>query len=167
MTVELDEERGPQIRVIQGKEIPCFLNLFNGRMIVHLGEREEEDTNSPGPWKLYVVKGEHESEANLLEVEKDVSALRSRSSFILFNIKTGLLYIWNGCKTPDHKKMVAMTAAVELEQQCAEEVGLKENCKVQISVFEEGKEKPEFWAAIGSKDRSLYHSLSSGKEKIH
>ncbi len=30
MTVELDEERGPQIRVSQGKEHAAFLNLFGG-----------------------------------------------------------------------------------------------------------------------------------------
>ena len=34
MTVELDEERGPQVRVPQGEEVPAFLNLFNGGMIV-------------------------------------------------------------------------------------------------------------------------------------
>ena len=46
MTVELDEERGPQIRVDEGKEMPCFLNLFDGRMIIHIGKREEEETNT-------------------------------------------------------------------------------------------------------------------------
>ena len=34
MTVELDEERGPQVRVPQGEEVPAFLNMFNGGMIV-------------------------------------------------------------------------------------------------------------------------------------
>ncbi len=48
MTVELDDERGPQKQVIQGKEPPAFLQLFNGRMVVHKGKREEEDTNTSG-----------------------------------------------------------------------------------------------------------------------
>jgi len=34
MTIELDKERGPQIRVVQGKEPPAFLNLFNGGMVL-------------------------------------------------------------------------------------------------------------------------------------
>ena len=37
MTVELDKERGPQVRVVQGKEPPAFLNLFDGGMILLRG----------------------------------------------------------------------------------------------------------------------------------
>ena len=37
MTVELDKEKGPQVRVVQGKEPPAFLNLFNGSMILLKG----------------------------------------------------------------------------------------------------------------------------------
>ena len=32
MTVELDKEKGPQIRVVQNREPPSFLNLFNGNI---------------------------------------------------------------------------------------------------------------------------------------
>ena len=38
MTVELDKERCPQIRVVQGKEHPTFLQLFRGGMIVLCGK---------------------------------------------------------------------------------------------------------------------------------
>ena len=31
MTIELDKEKGPQIRVVQNREPPSFLNLFNGK----------------------------------------------------------------------------------------------------------------------------------------
>ena len=37
MTVELDKEKGPQVRVVQGKEPPAFLNLFNGSMVLLKG----------------------------------------------------------------------------------------------------------------------------------
>ncbi|KAM9429041.1 supervillin-like isoform 12-T14 [Salvelinus alpinus] len=46
MTVELDEERGAQVQVQQGKELPCFLQCFNGGMIIHCGKREEEEENT-------------------------------------------------------------------------------------------------------------------------
>ncbi|XP_068261401.1 supervillin isoform X15 [Nyctibius grandis] len=46
MTVELDEERGAQVQVLQGKEPPCFLQCFQGGMIVHAGRREEEEENT-------------------------------------------------------------------------------------------------------------------------
>ena len=37
MTVELDKERGPQVRVVQGKEPAAFLNLFRGGMVLLQG----------------------------------------------------------------------------------------------------------------------------------
>ena len=37
MTVELDKEKGPQVRVTQGKEPPAFLQLFNGGMVILKG----------------------------------------------------------------------------------------------------------------------------------
>ncbi|GAB5573372.1 supervillin isoform X8 [Prionailurus iriomotensis] len=46
MTVELDEERGAQVQVLQGKEPPCFLQCFQGGMVVHSGRREEEEENA-------------------------------------------------------------------------------------------------------------------------
>lgn len=35
-----------QVQVQQGKEPPCFLQCFNGGMIVHAGKREEEEENT-------------------------------------------------------------------------------------------------------------------------
>ena len=37
MTVELDKEKGPQVRVTQGKEQPTFLSLFSGGMMIMKG----------------------------------------------------------------------------------------------------------------------------------
>lgn len=41
MTVELDKEKGPQVRVTEGKEHPTFLNLFNGGMILFNGRQDK------------------------------------------------------------------------------------------------------------------------------
>lgn len=38
MTVELDKEKGPQVRVEQWREPPAFLNLFNGGMVILKGK---------------------------------------------------------------------------------------------------------------------------------
>lgn len=35
-----------QVQVLQGKEPPCFLQCFQGGMIVHAGRREEEEENA-------------------------------------------------------------------------------------------------------------------------
>lgn len=37
MTMELDKEKGPQVRVTQGKEPPAFLALFKGGMVILKG----------------------------------------------------------------------------------------------------------------------------------
>ncbi len=37
MTVELDKEKGPQVRVEEGSEPPAFLNLFSGTMLLLKG----------------------------------------------------------------------------------------------------------------------------------
>ena len=37
MTIELDKEKGPQVRVVQGKEPPAFLTLFMGKMVILRG----------------------------------------------------------------------------------------------------------------------------------
>lgn len=46
LTVELDKERGPQVRLIQGHEPPAFWNLFNGSAVIHRGKRSEPSKKS-------------------------------------------------------------------------------------------------------------------------
>ena len=54
MTVELDTEKSPQIRVPQGKEHPAFLQLFNGAMIVLWGKSENNDLRKCRNGKLII-----------------------------------------------------------------------------------------------------------------
>ncbi|XP_061169748.1 uncharacterized protein LOC133179062 isoform X3 [Saccostrea echinata] len=161
MTVELDEERGPQVRVAEGKEMPCFLNLFQGRMITHIGKREDETTNTQGSWRCYCVRGEYENELCLIEIPMGANRLRSQASFIVLNIKSGLLFVWHGCKSPPHCRKMATKAAERLKEKCPLEVGVKEECYILITEMEEGSERPEFWSALRVKPntRSLYCSL--------
>ncbi len=37
MTVELDKEKGPQVRVEEGNEPPAFLNFFSGTILLVQG----------------------------------------------------------------------------------------------------------------------------------
>jgi len=102
--------------VSEGKEPACFLNLFNGRMIIHIGKREEEETNTDGPWRFYCLRNEYEKEMCLIEVPKDASNLRSVSSCLLLNVETGKLLVWHGCKSPKHTKVLVMKAAENLKE---------------------------------------------------
>ncbi|XP_052404148.1 supervillin isoform X2 [Carassius gibelio] len=167
MTVELDEERGAQMQVQQGKEPPCFLQCFNGGMIVHSGKREEEEENIQSEWRLYCVRGEVPVEGHLLEVACHCSSLRSRTSMVLLNINKALIYLWHGCKTQTDTRHVARTATEKIKEQRPLEAGLHSSCNVTIHECEEGGEPVEFWEALGRKDRKAYDCMLQDPGKFN
>nr|XP_046263206.1 supervillin-like isoform X4 [Scatophagus argus] len=167
MTVELDEERGAQVQVQQGKEPPCFLQCFNGGMIIHAGKREEEEENTQSEWRLYCVRGEVPVEGHLLEVACHCSSLRSRASMILLNINKAIMYLWHGCKTQLHTRSVGNTAAHKIKEQCPLEAGLHSSSKVTIHECDEGVEPPGFWEALGRKDRKAYDCMLQDPGKFN
>ncbi|XP_047205271.1 supervillin a isoform X2 [Girardinichthys multiradiatus] len=159
MTVELDEERGAQVQVLQGKEPPCFLQCFKGGMIVHSGKREEEEECSQNKWRLYCVRGEMEVEGHLLEVACHCSSLRSRVSMVLLGVSQALIYLWHGCKSQTHTREVARIAANRLKEHCPLETGLHSSSKVTIRECDEGAEPTGFWEALGRRDRKAYDCM--------
>ncbi|XP_051557627.1 supervillin-like isoform X2 [Myxocyprinus asiaticus] len=167
MTVELDEERGAQMQVLQGKEPPCFLQCFNGGMIVHSGKREEEEENIQNEWRMYCVRGEVPVEGHLLEVACHCSSLRSRTSMVLLNINKALIYLWHGCKTQTHTRHVARTAADKIKEQRPLEAGLHSSCNVTVHECEEGFEPVGFWEALGRKDRKAYDCMLQDPGKFN
>uniref|UniRef100_A0A8C6W8Y8 Supervillin n=1 Tax=Nannospalax galili TaxID=1026970 RepID=A0A8C6W8Y8_NANGA len=159
MTVELDEERGAQVQVLQGKEPPCFLQCFQGGMVVHSGRREEEEENVQSEWRLYCVRGEVPMEGNLLEVACHCSSLRSRTSMVVLNVNKALIYLWHGCKAQGHTKEVGRTAANKIKEQCPLEAGLHSSSNVTIHECDEGSEPLGFWDALGRRDRKAYDCM--------
>ncbi|XP_038611589.1 supervillin isoform X3 [Tachyglossus aculeatus] len=167
MTVELDEERGAQVQVLQGKEPPCFLQCFQGAMVVHAGRREEEEENAQSDWRLYCVRGEVSNEGNLLEVACHCSSLRSRTSMIVLNVNKALIYLWHGCKAQAHTKDVGRTAANKIKEQCPLEAGLHSSSKVTIHECDEGSEPLGFWDALGRRDRKAYDCMLQDPGKFN
>lgn len=51
LTVQLDQERGPQLRVEQGAESPALRGLFGGSMVTHRGRRCDESRRRGGSFK--------------------------------------------------------------------------------------------------------------------
>uniref|UniRef100_A0A673WJF3 Supervillin a n=1 Tax=Salmo trutta TaxID=8032 RepID=A0A673WJF3_SALTR len=167
MTVELDEERGAQVQVQQGKEPPCFLQCFNGGMVVHAGKREEEEVNSQNDWRLYCVRGEVPVEGHLLEVACHCSSLRSRTSMVLLSVSKATMYLWHGCKAQLHTRDVGSTTANKIKEQCPLEAGLHSSSKVTIHECDEGTEPTGFWEALGRRDRKAYDCMIQDPGKFN
>uniref|UniRef100_UPI00398EEC1D supervillin a isoform X4 n=1 Tax=Pristiophorus japonicus TaxID=55135 RepID=UPI00398EEC1D len=167
MTVELDEERGAQVQVLQGKEPPCFVQLFQGGMIVHAGKREEEEESSQSDWRLYCVRGELPMEGNLLEVACHCSSLRSRTSMILLNVNKAVIYLWHGCKAQPHAKVVGRTEASKIKELCPLEAGLHSSSNVTIHECDEGCEAVAFFEALGRRDRKAYDCMLQDPGKFN
>ncbi|XP_078475593.1 supervillin-like isoform X4 [Lampetra planeri] len=162
MTIELDTEKGPQVPVQQGKEPPCFVQLFQGGMIVHRGRREELD-NSQGMTRLFCVRGELVEEALLLEVVCGPAALRSRASLLLLEPRRHVLTVWHGCCCPPSSRRVARHTAKRLRDVCPPEMNIPGTTTLSLEECEEGAEPSAFWNALGGHDRMAYQSLLQDK----
>ncbi|CAN9509238.1 unnamed protein product [Ophioblennius macclurei] len=158
MTVELGSHRGSQVLVSQGKEPPCFLQLFKGCLVIHKGSREDSTTNT-GAWRLFCVRGEAEVEASLVEVDCQRASLRSRASLLLLNSQKAQLYLWHGCKAQAGAKQIAKSAADKLTKRCPSELGLSKSSSLKVEEVEEGAEPAEFVKALGPQDKKAYDCM--------
>lgn len=150
LTVELDSENAPQIRVTQGHEPAAFLKLFKGSMVVHDGRRGSE--RGKDDCRLYIVGGEVEDEVFLTEVPCKSEQLRSRTSFVLLDPVSDLITLWHGCKTIEQTRKVCKEAAERLKTKSTG----KEN--VDFKEMEEGKEDTAFRRALHL-EREAYLSM--------
>ncbi|XP_049958498.1 supervillin [Schistocerca serialis cubense] len=159
LTVELDHERGPQVRVVQGYEPPAFLALFQGSMVTHIGRRGDMDFQ--GPWRLFVCRGELAQEAVLVEVTCSIRQLRNRGCFVLLNTSTGAIHVWYGKKSPTHARKVAKSAAERIQDRRPPEIGFKASANLVIYEQQEGAENKEFFKGLGGSSRQLYTSVQA------
>ena len=151
MTVELDREKGPQIRVDQGKESAAFLNLFNGKMVIHEGGRHlKGHFKEP---RLYTLRGETIEEACLVEVPLMYSSLRSKGAFVLIDYKIKAFSIWTGKRCPLHKKEMAKSLVK------TSYYTITEHYKVDYEA--ENSESASFIKVLGQKTQSTHNHVSS------
>jgi supervillin len=103
-----------------------FFSDFPGRMAIHNGKRVECETDQTDQrWRLYIVRGEKEEEAHLLQVRRCVQALRSRGSLVLINQSTGTIFLWHGAKSLKHTRQVATFAASALKEHRPPELNVR------------------------------------------
>lgn len=153
LTVELDSENAPQIRVTQGHEPAAFLRLFKGGLVVHEGRRDA--VRDKKDCRLYVIGGEIEDEVFLTEVPCKAEQLRSRTSFLLVDPTSDLLTIWHGCKSNEQTRKVCKGAAEKIENNKPAEFLFS---GVDLKEVEEGFEDRAFKEAVRL-ERGDYLSL--------
>ncbi|KAK0182715.1 hypothetical protein PV327_000824 [Microctonus hyperodae] len=163
LTVELDKEQGPQIRVVEGFEPSAFLNLFNGGMVIHSGKRSEE-MNVKKP-RAYICRGGQQSETSLIEVARSPKQLRSRGSMVFLDDKSKKFVVWHGRHSLTHVQNNAFHAANKMKDNCPLEAGLCANNKYIVDEVYEGKEPTEFFQ--GGMDRKLHLTLNRKKSVPH
>ncbi|KAL4711465.1 hypothetical protein ACJJTC_005589 [Scirpophaga incertulas] len=155
LTVELDKEKGPQVRVAQGNEPPAFLNLFQGNLIIHQGKRETDKNR----FKLYVTRGNISNEAYLLQVPCSVRQLRSRGSLLLVDTEKDCLYIWHGARSLKHTKNIAIELANKLIARKPSYLFKGNVADVKITEVKEGEEPKEVLDALGVANKQHYSSV--------
>ncbi|KAK9977888.1 hypothetical protein ABG768_019672 [Culter alburnus] len=158
----LTNQCSSQVFVTEGEEPPCFLQLFQGGMVIY--RKHSKDT---GAWRLFCVRGDVSVEGSLLEVPCSCSSLRSRGSLVLLNSQQGAIYLWHGCKAHSKARQVAKQTVQRLTQMCPPELSLRTGSFINVQEMEEGKEPTEFWNAIGPQDRKSYDCMLQDPGKFN
>uniref|UniRef100_A0A3P9NVT4 Supervillin c n=1 Tax=Poecilia reticulata TaxID=8081 RepID=A0A3P9NVT4_POERE len=158
LSIGMNNQEDSQLVVPQGKEPPCFLQLFQGGLVIHKG-KQEEPASTAADWRLFCVRGELPEEALLLEGDCCCSSLRSRGSVVLLNSQQGVLYLWTGCKAHSSTREVSKRAVERLTEMSLSELGLCRSNPVTVHFVEEGSEPSDFWAALGQMDRKAYDCM--------
>ncbi|XP_035470134.2 supervillin isoform X3 [Scophthalmus maximus] len=157
LSIGMNNLEESQVLIPQGEEPPCFLQLFQGGLVIHKGKREEASTDAE--WRLFCVRGELPDEGSLVEVDCCCAGLRSRGAVVLLNGQQGELYLWAGCKAQASTREVGKRAVERLTRMCPQELGLSQSCPVKVQVIEEGSEPADFWTALGQMDRKAYDCM--------
>ncbi|XP_041987270.1 uncharacterized protein LOC121739025 isoform X3 [Aricia agestis] len=161
LTVELDKEKGPQVRVAQGNEPPAFLNLFQGKLIVHQGKMNVDKSR----YRLYITRGNVSNEAYFLQVPCSIRQLRSRGSLLLVDTETTNMYIWHGARSLKHTKQVAIELANKLVARQSSYLFGNNVANVKITEVQEGEEPKAVLEGLGVTNKQYYNSVMSvGKE---
>ncbi|XP_055532457.1 serine-rich adhesin for platelets isoform X4 [Wyeomyia smithii] len=159
LTVELDKEKGAQVRVSQGQESSAFIRLFK-IMFIHKSKKAPRNA-----WRLYIITGNYPEETVCTEVTCNARQLRSRTTMVLVHGEKGRVILWNGCKALPHTREVGKNVLNAIIQSRFSELFDETLTTISSATLEEGQETHEFLEAIeGSQTRHQYHSLLGSQQ---
>ncbi|XP_038120349.1 serine-rich adhesin for platelets isoform X4 [Culex quinquefasciatus] len=162
LTIELDKEKGSQVRVAQGQESSAFIRLFK-IMFIHKSKKTPRNA-----WRLYIITGNYPEETVCTEVTCNARQLRSRASMILIHGEKGRALLWNGFKALPHSLEVGQNVLNAIIQNRYSELFDETLPSLTSATLSEGHETHEFFEAIdGSENRHQYHSLLTSHQTFH
>lgn len=136
---ELNVEDVPVERTYQWTELPVFLRLFNGKLIVH-NKTPSEAT------RLYMLCGTVKEEASIIEVAKEKRNLRSRTSFLLVLPHERKIYVWYGSKA--YNKDFFGGVLSSLQENASSVYGTDNKADFSITAVNERENDEEFLAHL-------------------
>ncbi|KAH8850671.1 Supervillin [Schistosoma japonicum] len=159
MTIELDEERGPQVRVIEGREPPVFCYVFNGRMITYAGKRTTQKQTTT---RLFIVRGEVLEEGHLIEVPVQLNSLRPQGVLLLVQYNQSPFidsaqiikaFCWIGQLAPKEYLATAKYVFSQLLKCCPPELGKNLTEIHEIHQYDKNELSKEFLNILEAEDQ--------------
>uniref|UniRef100_A0A1I8GRS5 HP domain-containing protein n=1 Tax=Macrostomum lignano TaxID=282301 RepID=A0A1I8GRS5_9PLAT len=153
LTVQLDEERCPQVHVAEGSEPPAFARIFQGSCIIY-SESSSADRSSVG--RLFLVRGHRLEECLLVEVPRSPDSLRPRGCYLLL-LPDGRGHLWLGSATASWYRELARQRAEKFAAGTPMEMGFEGRPVPPDSWATErpGGESGAFLAALGGPGAQL------------
>jgi hypothetical protein len=136
--VKLDDDvdgRAVQVRVVQGKEPPHFVAMFDGLLTIYLGDADDSGYEPVKPYLLQ-IRGSSPQEARATQVELRAASLNSNDTFLLIGKESTYLWCGKG-STGDERELAKKIATQD---------------RVEITTVSEGQERSDFWDALGGKE---------------
>lgn len=161
LTVELDKEKGAQVRLSQGDETTVFIRLFK-IVFIHKGTVDDAHLK----WRMYMIRGNDFNETITTEIDCDSSQLRSRASIIFVHGKSGKILVWHGSKSLPHTQKITLNVANQIKEENSKNFFPSSTDVITVKEINEGSENDDFYEAVKDKTRTAYYSLLSSQSPV-
>lgn len=153
-----------QVRVTQGKEPNHFLQLFKGKLIVHMGGKasgfknsKQEEMAYQGGTRVFHIRGTNDYNTRAVEVPAAASSLNSNDIFVIQTSNN--VFLWCGKGGSGDERELAKNVAKQISP------------VNDFTIVAEGSEPSEFWEGLGGKgeyasDEKLYQEVPSYQPRL-
>lgn len=150
---ELEAKNPPVERIPQWSELPIFLRLFKGAMIVHNSKTDDKNNDD----RLYILRGTVEEEIHFFEVPKEKRSLRSKTSFGLVRLKQKKILIWHGHKSDKRNGTFFKRFPEQISKYASKIYGNEINISdIIVEEINEQDQNEEFNSALDGSDEDYF-----------